>query len=228
MTGNPPVQAAGPPGRRFPVSGRLQQRIRDAIVPLDEVARAVPSHGRVLEVGCGEGLLLKRLAGRSELLVGIDIDERKIGIAGQTLARSLNVRLQVQEAFSFLAGTADGCFSTALLADTLSSFAPDQQVPLLRELFRVVEPGGLLVVKAIDGQVRWKTALSRLLSGLVYRVLKLSLSEGQRFTYMSSGDLKAALEALGGEVAVRHLHRERFHPIPHILVLAAKRPAGPP
>ena len=222
MTGNP-VR-----GRWFPFSGGLQQRIRNAIVPLDEVAGAVPAQGRILEIGCGEGLILKRLVDRSVSLVGVDIDERKVAMARSAFAGDPHVRLQVQDAFEFLAGTADGCYSAALLADTLSSFAPERQVPLLREMFRVVAPGGLLIVKAIDGKVRWKTAMSRLLSGLVYRVLRLSVSDGQRFTYMASGELKAALEAMGGEVTVRHLHRERFHPIPHILVVAAKGPgAGP-
>jgi len=207
----------------LPVVGRLQERIRQAIVPLDEVARAVPLGGPVLEIGCGEGLVLEQLAHRIPRLVGVDLDARKIARARERLVGFPQVTLHLADGFAFLQTLEKGSFPTTLLIDTLSSFAPEDQARLLAEMVRILEPGGLLLIKAIDGRVFIKTTLSRLLSGLVYRVLRLSLSHGQRFTYLSSSELEGMLQTLGCEVEIRHLHREHFHPIPHILLLARKQ-----
>lgn len=211
-------------GSFLPAVGRLQERIRQAIVPLGEIARAVPSGGPVLEIGCGEGLILEHLAHRIPNLVGVDLDARKIARAHERLAAFPGVTLHLADAFAFLRSIKDGSFPTALLVDTLSSFAPEDQGRLITEMVRILEPGGLLLIKAIDGKVFIKTALSRLLSGLVYRVLHLSISHGQRFTYLGASELEVMLQELGCEVVARHLHREHFHPIPHILLLARKQP----
>ncbi len=222
MTGPAPIRTGLRAGGMAALLGGLQRGLRDLIVPLDRVAEVVPAQGRVLEVGCGEGLVLKRLVARSTRVVGVDIDERKILGARQRFAGQPHVELVLQDAFTYLSGTPDGSFTTALLVDTLSGFAPGDQLTLLAEMYRVLEPSGLLVLKAIDGDVRWKAALSRALSGLVCGVFQMSFSAGQKFTYMSADALREALEALGGVVVVRHLHRERFHPIPHVLLVARK------
>jgi ubiquinone/menaquinone biosynthesis C-methylase UbiE len=209
--------------------GVAQRTIRARIVPLDAVAAAVPRGGRVLEIGCGEGLVLERVLDRVDSAIGVDLDERKVRVARARLGESPKLRIELADAAAFLEAAPAGSFDTALLVDTLSSFPPPEQAPLLRRMLRVLRPGGTLVVKAIDTTPRWKAALSRTVSGLVYRTLRMSLSAGQRFSYLPASELAGVLAEAGATVEVRHLHRERHHPIAHVLVVArvptASRPA---
>ncbi|MEA2687167.1 MAG: hypothetical protein QOE93_2362, partial [Actinomycetota bacterium] len=48
--------------RHTPVADRVHVRIRWATCPMQAVAAAVPLGGRVLEIGCGHGLLANFLA----------------------------------------------------------------------------------------------------------------------------------------------------------------------
>jgi ubiquinone/menaquinone biosynthesis C-methylase UbiE len=201
---------------------QVQSRIRRWIVPLDAVAEQVPGGGAILELGCGEGLVLERLAGRAERLVGVDFDPRKLEAARRRMAARPEVHLELADALRFLGAQGADTFRSVLVVDTLSSFEPEAQRRVLAEAYRVLQPGGLLLVKAIDGDAGVKTDLSRLLSGLVYRLLKLSLSHDQSFSYLGAGALAEACARLGGEVRCRHLHRERFNVIPHVLVLTRK------
>lgn len=202
--------------------GRLQRAIRKRIVPLGAVVDRVPTQGRILELGCGEGLVLERLAPRAEGLVGVDLDERKLLAARGLLKEVPGLDLVTLDAFDYLGGCADGAFRAVILADTLSSFSREGQERLLREAFRVVEPGGTLILKVIDAGARFKAAFSRLLSSLVYRVLRMSYSEGQRFLYLSSEDLRRILESLGADVTVDPVHRRLLHPVPHVVILGRK------
>lgn len=212
----------------LPVIGRIQEAIRDAIVPLDEVASVLPIGGQVIEVGCGEGLLLKRIVQEGRTIVAVDLDARKVARAKSRLKPGDAVTIEVENAFDLLDRTPDGTFTLALLVDTLSSFSVEGQDRLLTSIHRVLTVDGQLIIKAIDGNVPFKTALSRLLSGFIYRVLRLSLSHGQQFTYLSATELTGKLSSLGFQVHCRHLHTERFHPIPHILVIARRGTADSP
>jgi SAM-dependent methyltransferase len=204
------------------VIGLLQERVRAAIVPLDVVASAVPRGRELLEIGCGEGLFLARLATKFERLTGVDFDERKLDRARQRFVDRPEVALHVADAFAYLAQRADASVCTVALVDTLSSFEPRDQLRLLDEALRVLAPDGRLVLKVIDGAAPLKTALSTVLSTLIYRVFRLSRSARQRFTYLPADELASWLRRRVVAVELRALHRERFHPVPHVLIIARK------
>jgi cyclopropane fatty-acyl-phospholipid synthase-like methyltransferase len=54
---------------------------------LDQVAARLPSGGRVLDLGCGNGAKIARLAGKVEL-VAVDISEEQLGLARERLPRA--------------------------------------------------------------------------------------------------------------------------------------------
>jgi 2-polyprenyl-3-methyl-5-hydroxy-6-metoxy-1,4-benzoquinol methylase len=213
-------------GRLAGPVGAVQRGIRRLIVPFGAVALAVPRGGRLLEIGCGEGLVIERVLAKAEEIWGVDRDARKIDAARARLAAATHVRLECADAFAFLAAEPAGAFDTVLLVDTLSAFAVADQKRLLQAAIAALRPGGTLIVKAIDAAPRWKAALSRAVSGAVFRGLRMSLSENQRFTYLPCGELRAILEETGAVVTIRQLHREHCHPIPHVLVVARVSAAG--
>lgn len=203
-----------------PLIDWLQARIRARIVPLDQVAAAVPSRGLVLELGCGQGLVLELLADRVERAIGVDYDERKCHLARAALSRHPHVEIVCADIVSFLRDFS-GVAECVIISDTLSSFPKHLQDEVLALAVQALSKGGTLVLKFIDTTPRWKMLISYLLSTAVYQGLHLSLSEGQEFRYRSRHDYAEVLGRLGVATSTRVLHRW-WEPIPHVMLIGSK------
>lgn len=129
---------------------------------IDEIeAAAVPisPSTKVLEAGCGTGLVMKALRARGATdLVGVDLSSGMLGAAqreGERVAQASVTALPFPDA-SF-----DVAYSFKVLAHV-----PDIRLAL-REMARVVRPGGVLVVEFYNRGsmrgLRWK--LKKLLGG---------------------------------------------------------------
>lgn len=101
---------------------------------------------RVLEVGCGTGLMLEQFPKR-ELLLGIDRDPECIRLARARLAARQDIRLEcldlLDDKFPELAGLG---FSTVLFINSLEEIG-DTALGLQRA-FSALEPGGRIAVFA--------------------------------------------------------------------------------
>jgi ubiquinone/menaquinone biosynthesis C-methylase UbiE len=122
--------------------GRLHQEIADRTADL--AMAEVPAPRRVLDVGCGTGYLLRRIAARAPHaaeLVGVDAAAQMVRVA-QDATADPRVR--------FLAGTAEhlpgpgGVFDLVVTTTSFDHWA-DQQAGL-HECARVLTPGGCLVL----------------------------------------------------------------------------------
>jgi ubiquinone/menaquinone biosynthesis C-methylase UbiE len=99
---------------------------------------ALPNGARLLDVGCGTGNLLERLGGRFEC-AGCDPAEEMLQRAR---ARNPGVDLRVAPAEEL--PFEDGCFDAVLCIEVMRYLADPR--PALRELVRVLRPGGLALV----------------------------------------------------------------------------------
>jgi SAM-dependent methyltransferase len=113
---------------------------------LVEDARIAAAH-RVLDVGCGTGTLLLLVKERSEgaTPLGLDGDEKVLGIA-RSKARKRGERLSLVRAFSFDIPFAEGSFDRVLSSLMLHHLTRPEKLGTLREIFRVLRPGGELHV----------------------------------------------------------------------------------
>jgi ubiquinone/menaquinone biosynthesis C-methylase UbiE len=93
---------------------------------------------RVLEAGCGTGLVLSKLAGVAREAHGFDLS---VGMVEKARARGLSVALGSVTQVPFRADSFDFVCSFKVLAHV-----PDIQAALL-ELARVTRPGGMLVLE---------------------------------------------------------------------------------
>ena len=103
----------------------------------------IPSHARVLDVGCGSGWATRLMAEKapSGRVVGIDIADEMIAIARETSLQFSNIEFRVAGAEKL--PFKDGEFSHAFSMESLYYYA--DVLVALKEIRRVVEPGGLFV-----------------------------------------------------------------------------------
>lgn len=101
---------------------------------------------RVLELGCGYGRLLERIAPRARFVVGIDTSPASLRLAGELLLQAPHCRLAAMNAATL--GFRDGVFDVVLcLQNGVSAFKVDPRA-LVLECLRVTRPGGRVLLSS--------------------------------------------------------------------------------
>ena len=115
----------------------------------DSVERILATHPRrVLEIGCGSGLLLFPIAPHTELYVGTDYAQAALDTLSDALRRHPlpQVALQRRAADDF-AGLPPQSFDAVILNSVVQYFpSSDYLQRVLDEAVRLVRPGGLLFI----------------------------------------------------------------------------------
>jgi 2-polyprenyl-3-methyl-5-hydroxy-6-metoxy-1,4-benzoquinol methylase len=115
---------------------------------------AVPPGGRVLDVGCGEGMLTRELAGPARSVLGVDLDPSSIELARATTSEA-NVEFLCADVLQhpFEPASFDAVVSVA----TLHHLGTEAGLLRLRELVR---PGGVLGIVGLASS-EWPRDLPR-------------------------------------------------------------------
>lgn len=119
---------------------------RESIM-LELLARALPAPARVLDVGAGAGTLARALAARGHTVTGLEASERFIAHARRLGGASYV--LGDATALPF----ADGAFDAVVAGEVLEHLEDDRSA--VRELFRVLAPGGVALVSVPADPARW-------------------------------------------------------------------------
>ena len=136
------------------------------LAKLDAVRRfldALPRETRVLDAGCGEGVLVDEYAGRLDI-VGID--------ANYSSSR-------VSQASLTALPSADASFDRALCLDVLEHLSYEEQPRALAELSRVLKPGGILLV-SVPNLAHLQSRIQFLLRGRLIRTASEIKHPGDR------------------------------------------------
>lgn len=105
------------------------------------IVRRVATGRTALEVGCGTGLVMQRVAGFAAHVTGIDVSP---GMLARARERGLDVREASATALPFPDAAFDVVYSFKVLAHV------DPVEPALAEMARVTRPGGHLVFDAYN------------------------------------------------------------------------------
>jgi 2-polyprenyl-3-methyl-5-hydroxy-6-metoxy-1,4-benzoquinol methylase len=199
---------------------KLHVRVRWATCPIAAVDAEVPTRGRILEVGCGHGLVSAYLALScpERHVVGVDIDERKIDVARRAAAH-LDPRVANLELRTSSGGDVPpGPWDAIVIVDVLYLLDTDDELALLDACLAELAPGGVLVLKETDVVPRLKHEIARFQEVLSTRVLRITAGDALEFTPL--GELAAHLADAGCTVALRRV--DQGYPHPHSLLVARR------
>ena len=205
---------------RAPLRDRLHIHGRLALCPFVRLADRVPSHGLIVDLGCGHGVFdhALALASPDRRIVGVDPDLCKLSTIRSASRPGLAVRFVQGDA---RANPVSGPCQAILLIDVLYLLSHAQQERALRDCYARLAPGGVLLIKTMDYKPRWKAALNQAEEWLAVRLLALTLADRGSFAFRSLAEWATLCVTIGFRVETVRLDRGYYHP--HVAVVGVRR-----
>lgn len=160
--------------------------LRTRILPLKEINESIPKYGKILDLGCGQGVIARYLSKvKSRNVVGIDNDEKRL-----QRSDSQNLRFELGDIKKYpLSGA-----SAIVISDVLHHLNYRDQKRLLLKTAKSLKRNGILLIKEIDASEFIRSKLSRFWDLVLYPKDKIY--------YQSSQNLKKYLQGLDFTVRI--------------------------
>jgi len=149
---------------------RVVARWRASICPVDRVIAAVPAGSRVLDIGCGRGMLLVALAlsGAAREGLGVDPSTRAIALA-RAVANKLRAVRGASDGMALcfavgFAGDADSndTFDVVTMVDVMHHLPRETRDKAISMAANALRDGGIFVYKDVCIKPWWRRAANRL------------------------------------------------------------------
>lgn len=197
---------------------KLYVNLRLISCPLEKIAKAVPETGKILDLGCGVGLLSFLLGAGSKQrdILGVDCRQERI-----LLARKINsgrgaegIDFKHADIVSWEYG---GAYDCIILSDILYQLPLADKKKVLQKSFSALSSTGVLVVKEVDLRPSLKMLWCYLQECSIARIAGLNT---RRVEAMSAESLCAIIREAGFKV--RNERIDQGYPYPHILCVGRK------
>ena len=122
--------------------------------------QTLPRQGRITDLGCGYGFITCMLALTSEdrIITGVDYDKEKIEVARNGFLKNDQISFHCADISTFPLTPQDGF----LLSDVLHYLLPEKQETLLRNCLENLKPGGIILIRDANAELRKRQKRSAL------------------------------------------------------------------
>ena len=201
-------------------AARVHVWVRWHSCPFPAIAADLPRSGRILEVGCGHGLMAAFLAmeSRARTVRGVDVAPGKVREARAAAERARRQGADLEFACVQPGELPTGPWQAIVVVDVLYLLEEAAQRSLLERCARLLAPGGVLAVKEMSPRPRWKFWWNELQETLAVRLLRITW--GGPFTFLSPSAVEGAMGELGLHTWSRRL--DRGLPYPHHLLVGKR------
>jgi len=192
-------------------------RTRWRLCPFETVESHVPRKGRILDFGCGYGMLSNFLALKSagRQVLGIDLNEARIEVAKRSSKGHPEVSFQLGDVRDFQGIP----FDAVVMTDVLHHIDEDNVRVLLRIIRSCLSDHGTLVVLDVDRSPFRKFYTTYLID----RLLNLT-----RSLHYRSRDLLVPLLGQSGFWVQEVVRADRDLPLSDVIYLCKKESEAPP
>lgn len=155
--------------RHGPLLLRTLQHYRPYICPFEELLRFIPEGSRVMDIGCGGGLLGALVCATRQPLrfVGFDASSDAIAVANRNVTGSSCSGSSGGIVPEFLhldvgAPWPPGPFDVITIVDVVHHIPPRHQQAALEQAARALEPGGIFIYKDMTRRGFFRPLMNRL------------------------------------------------------------------
>ena len=183
---------------------KLHIALRYLLCPFSEVEKFIPKEGKILDLGCGHGILANILAIKadSRYVVGIDKDAGRIVVASSTLFERNNIEFRISDIQDYVLDSDVKC---AVLADV----PLETSRGLLAKIYAALSPEGVLIIKSISRSPSWKYYLTLFHMLTLDRLLRVSLRKNVYF--LKEEDFTRLLQEIGFRVKFLNIDQGYFY-----------------
>jgi 2-polyprenyl-3-methyl-5-hydroxy-6-metoxy-1,4-benzoquinol methylase len=200
------------------ITKRLHVVGRYLSCPYDFLLSLFPPAGQILDIGCGDGLLLFLLSNQSSsqgrTYLGIDVAEDKIANAKRAEIPFAKFRL------GDVSNLPSNTFECVAIVDVLYLLPIARWTEILQQAVRVLRKNGLLIVKEVANEPRWKYWIAYFQEILAIKVI--GMTKGGTPHQESIDTYRTYIEAAGIDVfKVERI--DAWWPHAHVVFLAKRR-----
>ncbi|HUL43755.1 MAG TPA: class I SAM-dependent methyltransferase [Bacteroidota bacterium] len=192
---------------------RIYLLIRFTIIRLimSDILSNLPEDGLIMNLGSGIGLfdLYSARFRPNANILGIDINPKRIELSRRA-AQKLNLSNVEFRNGDVTRDLPEMKPQVVIMLDLLHHVEPEQRRKILEWVASHLQENGVLFIKDISTQKKWKVLFTKLLDK--------AMTMGGEVYYYSQEELKEALRSLGFSTATFHLWD--YIPFPHIIYIA--------
>ncbi len=188
---------------------KLYIRLRYRLCPFNKIESFVPKAGRILDVGCGYGLLANLISLRSAKreVFGIDSSSKRINVARGTIGARKNIQFELKNSDDIDLAKYDA----VVMSDFLHHLSYHKQEELIKRVYEGLSYGGILIIQDIDTKPSWKYSFAYLIDV----IFNLEVSN-----YRSLNNFVEMLTKIGFKVRSERI--DKGVPLPDVIYICRK------
>lgn len=175
---------------------RIKLRLEDYYLPFHQL---ISHKASILDLGCGYGFLPYMLSFLSQdrIILGVDYDEEKIETAKHCYSKSDRVNFATADITRFEFANYD-CI---IIADVLHYLTPDAQVQVISSSIKSLNPGGRLIIREGNADLKERHKGTRLTELFSVKILRFNKSVNE-LHFLSADVVRATASKFGCQVQI--------------------------